>query len=100
VIVFNARNLHFLLPEDFAGTTSDALRLLADYHELESTKERSESIPWPAGTTMETRKHTDVMQSVWDTFLDNIDNGGRVSGELTIHELHEADNVMVQRPKT
>lgn len=55
---------YFKLPDDFNGTYSDALRLLADYHDSDTAKHRREIVD------------TIGLEIVlWDEFLEAVDDG-------------------------
>lgn len=71
---------YFKLPNDFDGGLSDALRLLADYHDRPETKKRKEVSDGNA-------------DDYWAEFLNDIKNGNRVTMGISISELK--DNSMI-----
>lgn len=74
--------LFFKLPDDFEGGLSDALRVMADYHDAPKTREGQKretntdrSTPW--------RQMRDKM---WLEFLEQIKGGQRLRGSVCICE--------------
>lgn len=78
----------FVLPEDFAGTISDGLRLLADYHE-EKVLERKVSIT-PAKIGTPSDAEIDFINvrfdHAWDAWHKD---GSRHTADVGVYELVE-----------
>lgn len=76
------QTVHFKLPDDFAGTLSDALRLLADYHDsmtgspLQTCTRLEDTL---AGMSF---KAANV--ALFEQFLDAINNGRRLVGTVQL----------------
>jgi len=69
--VLHVTELYFLLPDDFAGTRADALRLLAEHHASEGTL--AEEPPDLGGAA-----------SRWQRFLLLVDRGYRTLGGAVV----------------
>ena len=85
---------NFLLPNDFNGRFSDALRLLADYHdEVKNTpKQKIEcSVNVSKNISLE-----DAYNKAWNDFWKHIDENRKFSGCVMISEL--TNNKMNEMP--
>lgn len=77
VHILGIKSLFFLLPEDFSGDLSQALRLLADYHDqVKGTNKPIIREPDPQVTE----------DNIWESFLKDIP-GMRVAGMMSVMEL-------------
>ena len=74
--------LYFALPGDFNGTVSDALRLLADYHEHPETEKKREVDEEVDGAD-DIPKAPELFRALWKGFLKAVDEGYRVHGLMT-----------------
>lgn len=72
--------VYFRLPDDFSGSISDALRLVADYHER-STIPISKQIPMPLDTPL-----SGAFAVMFDEFLDAAHDGKRLVGMMQISD--------------
>lgn len=73
---------HFRLPDDFEGTLSDGLRLLADYHDAQTgTPQQDLRFLEKDVAEMGFRKANAVL---FDRFLDSIKDGRRFVGTVQI----------------
>lgn len=71
---------YFELPDDFNGTFSDALRLIADYHDNEGIENPNrERVP-------ESNLHP---KKLWEEFLLNAVRGNRLTMEIAMKEWRE-----------
>ena len=71
---------HFRLPDDFEGTLSDALRLLADYHDDKTGTPQRDLRPLENEVgEMSFRKANAVL---FERFLDSIKDGRRLVGTV------------------
>lgn len=76
-------NGYFKLPDDFNGTLSDGLRLLADYHESKEARNK--------------KQVSDVNpENYWAEFLKDIKAGNRVTMGISISELKDGSMVPTQ----
>lgn len=72
--VLSIENLFFKLPDDFNGGLSEALRLLADYHDQVKDSDKH---------TVEDKKYIDY-DTAWYNFLKNLEDDKNMIGYLSI----------------
>lgn len=82
--------LFFALPEDFSGTASDALRLLADYHESPEASANRVVGDEAGKLTPAFREERKVR---WSELLDAVKEGNRVCGVLSRTRILDGVNV-------
>ena len=85
----------FLLPEDFQGTTSDALRLMADYLEDETVPLPSHNPP--PNTEAQLQGWRDNGDQWWDSLM-NDETSSRFCGSVGIDFLDENSNAWERQP--
>ena len=72
--------VYFRLPDDFSGSISDALRLVADYHE-QSTIPMSKRVPMPLDTPL-----SGAFAIMFDEFLNAAQEGKRLVGMMQMSD--------------
>ena len=77
--ILTVNELAFKLPDDFSGSVSEGLRLLATYLESDSPH-----LPGQPGQDYKVRK---ISTKGWDEFQDVVYRGGKVSGAATVQTL-------------
>lgn len=77
--ILTINELYFLLPEKFKGSLSHALRILADYHESQESKDKREVV----------KRENLEEKDTWIHFLEIIEKGGKVVMYPNIFELSE-----------
>ena len=76
------QTVHFKLPDDFEGTLSDALRVLADYHDsMTGTPQQDLRLLEDDIGEASFRKANAIL---FDRFLDSIQDGRRCVGTIQI----------------
>jgi len=76
----------FKLPDDFSGGLSDALRLLADYHELPKTERKRLSRPSKRGTPDRPKEYQAFRESRLGEFFAAVKEGYKVHGSVCMME--------------
>ena len=76
------QTIHFKLPDDFEGNLSDALRVLADYHDsMTGTPQQDLRLLEDSVGEMSFRKANAVL---FERFLDSVRDGRRCVGTVQI----------------
>lgn len=70
---------YFRLPDNFSGSISDALRLMADYHEQNKSSE------YKAAPMLDSTL-SDTLGCTFDEFLDEVHNGKRLVGVVQLKD--------------
>ena len=73
---------HFRLPDNFNGNMSDALRLLADYHEEVAGNRHSTTVK--VSDDMMNMSFKSVEGDLWDNFIEQVQLGKRFIGLLSL----------------
>ena len=76
--VLDVGPLFFKLPDGFDGSLSDALRLLADYHEVDTVASNRE---YPKEEF--SKAFIEERQRRWNSFVDAVREGKRVHGQMS-----------------
>lgn len=86
--VFSAEFLFFHLPDDFEGGISDALRLMADYHDKAKGTGKQE-----VGGSVQSQREKFVEE--WYAFLQSVlEKNKKLHGGFSISEFDEENNKM------
>lgn len=83
--VLSISNLFFKLPDDFNGGLSEALRMLADYHDEKNNVE---------SCTLHRKFKDDEYKCIWEFFLKSIEEDKRYVAQTSISEYDENTNEM------
>lgn len=75
------QTVHFKLPDDFTGTLSDALRLLADYHDSVTGDPRSCT---KLDNNIAEMSFKAANVALFEQFLDCLEQGRRLVGTVQI----------------
>lgn len=81
------KDLYFKLPEDFIGGLSDALRLMADYHDEVKNTEKHEMEP-----SFMSDKDRAKSDDNWYRFLDILEKGQKFTGIISISEYEDTND--------
>ncbi len=81
------KNAYFRLPDDFSGELSDALRLLADYHDEVSGKGPIPTTE-PADAELLKKSFREVDRTLFDRFIDKIQEGKRFVGLVQLADFN------------
>ena len=78
---------YFRLPDDFSGTISDALRLMADHHDNVANTSTPKPM-LPMHTTL-----SEAFGLMFDEFVDETQNGKRLVGMIQLRHFNPKSKV-------